>query len=197
MLILFRLLFVPTPSLSLVFTLLPTPIPVVFCIRGALTLILQQISAFPDHLNTRDKRGRTPLMYACQWGHYHICASLLDHGAHLNLVDHEGRRALYWSYASMGANIRVVELLLERGADLNEPWMSPLFFSSISRQRNKQRRRRRGWIDGMREEAVVGRHGGVDRVDEGEEDAAGKAEWLDTDREYGFQGGGGTVLMHS
>jgi hypothetical protein len=95
----------------------------------------------------------------------------------------------------MGANIRVVELLLERGADLNEPWMSPLLLSSVSRQRNKQRRRRRG--DGRREETVVVRHGGVDRVDEEEEDAAGKAEWLDNDRDYGFQGGGGTVLMHS
>lgn len=84
--------------------------------RGALPLVQRLTAANPQLVHARDKRGRTPLMHACQWGCFQVALFLLDNGAAVNRVDHAGRSALHWT-APTGASLKTIALLLERGAD--------------------------------------------------------------------------------
>lgn len=66
--------------------------------------------------NTRDNKGRTPLMIAVKAGNDWETKSLLKSGADINLQDYEGWTALMYSIRYQN-NIDLVNLLLKNGAD--------------------------------------------------------------------------------
>lgn len=62
-----------------------------------------------------DSAGNTPLIVACQNGHFSVCKLLLAHGADLNASNHKGNTALHYcmnyGYEDIG------NFLIENGAD--------------------------------------------------------------------------------
>jgi hypothetical protein len=67
--------------------------------------------------NTRDREGRTALMYASYNGHTEIAKMLIENGALVNLADSYGRTALMM--ASSGPFPATVKILLDKQADPN------------------------------------------------------------------------------
>jgi ankyrin len=76
-------------------------------------------------VNARRKDNQTPLHLACYFGNFEIVHLLLDHGADLeaNSEGDDGEKPIhqvsYGEYRSQEDGIRVAQLLLERGADMN------------------------------------------------------------------------------
>ena len=68
-------------------------------------------------VDTTDKDGRTPLMYASFNGHSEIVSLLIRNGANVNLADNFGRTALMM--ASSGPYPMAVKILLDQKADPN------------------------------------------------------------------------------
>jgi ankyrin repeat protein len=66
-------------------------------------------------INTRDRHGATPLMYAATVGSLEAMKYLIGQGAAVNAKNQFGATALIWS----ATDLAKVHLLLERGADLN------------------------------------------------------------------------------
>jgi ankyrin repeat protein len=69
-------------------------------------------------LNEGNNRQMTPLHFACERGHADVAEFLLDAGADMNARDGMGRNAFLCACA--GRNMATIELLLARGADINE-----------------------------------------------------------------------------
>jgi hypothetical protein len=81
-------------------------------------------------VNVKDNCGRTPLHWACNWGHLQIVNELVDHGADIEANDRNGSTPLQW--ASLRGHVQVVQALVEHGADIEainiEGW-TPLHFA--------------------------------------------------------------------
>jgi ankyrin repeat protein len=69
-------------------------------------------------LNEGNNRQMMPLHFACERGHAEVAEFLLDSGADMNVRDGMGRNALLCACA--GRNMATIEILLARGADINE-----------------------------------------------------------------------------
>jgi ankyrin repeat protein len=82
-------------------------------------------------VNAKDWRDRTPLHWACLFGHVQVVKELLEHGADIEAIDNGDMSPLDW--ASMGGHLPVVIELLSRGAN-NEvktrQGNTPLHFAS-------------------------------------------------------------------
>ena len=81
---------------------------------------------FPQHLvhslencdiNKQDMDGDTALMVSSRIGDQDISKELLLRGANPNLINKSGASALLWAVAN--GSVETVEMLLEKGADLN------------------------------------------------------------------------------
>ena len=89
--------------------------------------VVESLLAKGTNINVKDNAGRTPLHYAAGAGWIYgviggdigIAKSLLNKGANINATDKVGWTALH--YATQVRNKAMVELLVERGADLNAP----------------------------------------------------------------------------
>jgi ankyrin repeat protein len=69
-------------------------------------------------LDSKDRRGRTPLSWAAENGHEAVVKLLLEKGAELDSKDNiYGRTPLSW--AAKTGREAVVKLLLEKGAELD------------------------------------------------------------------------------
>ncbi|KAE9542968.1 hypothetical protein AGLY_002879 [Aphis glycines] len=67
-------------------------------------------------INSKDRLGSTALMYACSNGWLKLVEFLVDHGADIELKDHQsGETALF--YAVRSNHVNIVEFLLSKGAD--------------------------------------------------------------------------------
>ena len=66
-------------------------------------------------IDLQDKKGRTPLSYAAQYGKAEVVKLLLARGADTSLEDNNSRTPL--SYAAENGKVEVVKLLLVHGAD--------------------------------------------------------------------------------
>jgi len=66
-------------------------------------------------VNTRDKKGSTPLMYAAAVGSLNVMTALLDAGADVNAKNGLDATALLWCTG----DLEKVRLLVKRGADVN------------------------------------------------------------------------------
>lgn len=60
-------------------------------------------NGFP--VNNRDSMGMTPLMHSASRGNYESCRVLLDNGADLEIVDHEGKSAFDYICVKKGSEI--------------------------------------------------------------------------------------------
>lgn len=78
--------------------------------------ILLDAGALPDPL---DRKLRTPLTLACKAHHISCAAALLQAGADINTVDHQGATPLIYAAISMKSHQSgdLLKLLLENGAD--------------------------------------------------------------------------------
>lgn len=63
--------------------------------------------------------GTTALMLASALGYRHMCSILIDAGAELNVKDHSGNTPLHLAAQGYGEQLPVIEMLLERGADVS------------------------------------------------------------------------------
>jgi len=69
-------------------------------------------------INQRDDNGRTALMFAVMNSHYETMKVLLEHGADVQVKSKEGGTALM-AAAGMAGDLRMVQALLDRGADVH------------------------------------------------------------------------------
>jgi len=63
--------------------------------------------------------GTSPLMLASALGYLNMCNLLIDSGAEINVHDHSGNTPLHLAVQGYGEAIPVVEMLIQRGADVN------------------------------------------------------------------------------
>lgn len=77
-----------------------------FSVKGGLSS-----SATPEQL-------QRALIWACEYGHIAVVSFLLEHGTPLNGPGGTGQSPLHW--AVIGANVETIELLLSKGADLEQ-----------------------------------------------------------------------------
>lgn len=70
------------------------------------------------NVNSRDNfYGKTPLIYACSFGHENIVRFLIQKGVDVNLAELAGFTPLFWAAAK--GHINIVRLLLDNGANAN------------------------------------------------------------------------------
>ena len=68
-------------------------------------------------INSLNKNGQPPLIYAILAEFYSAVATLIDYGADINLPDQLGLTSVY--YASQKGLLDILQLLIESGADIN------------------------------------------------------------------------------
>ena len=86
---------------------------------GNASAILQLLNA-GIKVNSQDpyNQGYTPLLYACENGHYVIVRLLLDKNANINLASNTGRNAMIVAMYNHSQNTDLLNLLIERNADV-------------------------------------------------------------------------------
>lgn len=63
-------------------------------------------------LDTCDKKGCSPLIVACQYGHVVLASYLMGKGARLQLTDRDGDNALHWAaFKGRCADVAVVQVM--------------------------------------------------------------------------------------
>ncbi|KAH5423318.1 hypothetical protein HBI23_244610 [Parastagonospora nodorum] len=89
----------------------------VAALLGHVNLVAYYLKVFPDRIDTRDERQRTPLFFAVLREHAEMVADLLRRGADPNSKDFVSQTPLHIACATDCQS--VVVSLLERGADTN------------------------------------------------------------------------------
>jgi ankyrin repeat protein len=69
-------------------------------------------------INTADESGKTLLHLVLERRHYHLCSMLLDSGAEADIATPNGTSPLLIA-AENGAPAKIIQALLDRGADIN------------------------------------------------------------------------------
>ncbi|XP_063923686.1 uncharacterized protein LOC135137861 [Zophobas morio] len=80
-------------------------------------------------LDAQNQNGTTALQFACLGGVYENVETLLDLGASFDIIDHDKKNLLHYASASKKANRDVIELLCEKGINVNaqsQNGMTPL-----------------------------------------------------------------------
>lgn len=85
-----------------------------WCRHKKVSYVLHALERGAD-IHTRDASGNTPLIVACQNGHYSLCQLLLERGADVNAANGKGNTSVHYSLAYDFADITAH--LLAHGAD--------------------------------------------------------------------------------
>ncbi len=93
-------------------------------VQSGSVALCEYILNFNPDLEVRDTFGRTPLMLAAETLNLDMCVLLLSRGVDVNAAGKDGRNALRWVQHAgfpekMRTMVRIYQLLLEAGADLN------------------------------------------------------------------------------
>jgi ankyrin repeat protein len=91
----------------------------------------------PGLLEIADKRGCTPLHFACDGGHCELAALLIDRGADIHVRDVDGDTPLHW--AAVAGRAEAAKLLISKGADVDARNMesaTPLHYSILRGHKN-------------------------------------------------------------
>lgn len=95
--------------------------------------IVEKMIALGSDVDHADDMSKTALHYAVQLGEQGIVSILLESGATVSAADSFGTQPLWTAVFGARGNYRVVEALLERGADplhRNQSGRSPLDFAT-------------------------------------------------------------------
>eukprot|EP00898_Chlorokybus_atmophyticus_P003354 jgi/Chlat1/4019/Chrsp26S03996 len=81
--------------------------------------------------NTRDRHGRTPIVWAAEAGHIDAVELLIRMGANVDAADmHTNRTAMHW--AARAGHLEIVQFLRDNGADVNkeDKWgLTPVYLA--------------------------------------------------------------------
>lgn len=91
-----------------------------YAAKGGDVLILQLLLDAGASINQKDKYGRTALMYAAWYGHKAAVKVLLKNKANLHIKSNEFGKATALTYAILGDETNIVELLLNQGFNIEE-----------------------------------------------------------------------------
>ncbi len=90
-----------------------------------LTRSLDLIKIMLEHdgeVNSVDKWGMAPLMFAARSGQPEVITALLEKKADINLQDYNGHSALMWAFLELPSHfidLDIITILLSRGADVH------------------------------------------------------------------------------
>ncbi|XP_046371140.2 ankyrin repeat domain-containing protein 50-like [Haliotis rufescens] len=88
------------------------------CIGGHVSMVKYLLSQHIIDINSRSKKGKTPLMKAAYYGQSDVLKFLVSEGANVSLVDDDGDNILHW--ACIGGQVGVVKYLLSQySVDIN------------------------------------------------------------------------------
>ena len=104
--------------------------------EGNLAKVKELIAADPQLVNSKDERGRTPLMWASGRNLLEIVKFLVDNNADVNHLDLTGFSALYYSIRNNSA-CEIDEILICRGADVNFSKGNSLLFLAAQQGKEK------------------------------------------------------------
>lgn len=76
------------------------------------------ITSSPDYINVRNEEGQTPLILAAIEGKEDVLLFLIESGSNINEIDYDEDTALM-NVARNGFRENIIEILLNRGADIN------------------------------------------------------------------------------
>lgn len=95
------------------------------CYNGHLSTaeLLIHHGAAVNHMNNE---GWSPLIYACNNRHWHLVELLLKRGANVNATNKNAQTPFYWA-CRHGCPLKIVQLLAENGADLDQSDAKGLF----------------------------------------------------------------------
>jgi len=104
--------------------------------EGNLAKVKELVATDPQLVNSKDDRGRTPLMWACGRDQLEIVKCLVENNADVNSLDVMEFSALYYSIKNNGA-YEIDELLVRRGADVNFSKGNSLLFLAAQQGKEK------------------------------------------------------------
>jgi len=86
---------------------------------GQLDRVKALVQQHPDQVNAYSHDGFTPLHLAAFFGHINCAKFLLDSGANVNAVSHNGQTVMPLHSAVASNAVEVSRLLIDHGADVN------------------------------------------------------------------------------
>ena len=72
------------------------------------------------YVNKFSKRGKTPLLYACEYGNYEMIKYLIEQGADINKESNIGDEITPLFKACKYGDYKMIKYLVEHGADINK-----------------------------------------------------------------------------
>lgn len=90
--------------------------PSILHVAGKIEVVRQLVVA-GAYLCARDRHRATPLHFACIKGSFAVVEYLLSIKAPMDLVDENAETSLHWAIKKGDSNLRVVQLLVDAGAE--------------------------------------------------------------------------------
>lgn len=108
------------------------------CQKGNLDIIKYLIKKGAN-IKAKDPQGNTPLMYAVVYKHFDLIKLLLDKGANINTVNDKGENLLVTAASYVYSDTdsyNIIDLLIERGINLNAGNLSEIALISLLKNNN-------------------------------------------------------------
>ncbi|MBM3812107.1 MAG: ankyrin repeat domain-containing protein [Acidimicrobiia bacterium] len=91
------------------------------CAVGALEKVKEHLASRSRHMDSHAPDGFTPLTLAAFFGNLQVARHLIDQGANINLAASNHMKVAPVHAAAAGGHFRILELLVQNGADVNQP----------------------------------------------------------------------------
>jgi ankyrin repeat protein len=70
-----------------------------------------------ENINEQDKKGKTPLHFACIYNNFEITQFLINKGANIHLKDENGNTPLFDAVFNSEGKEEIIKLLVSKGAN--------------------------------------------------------------------------------